>query len=62
MGTRCWYSNDRYWLKEKTFKLVTINWGRDDDNPFYFSWIPRGVDITLWGRRILIEEFLVWHT
>jgi hypothetical protein len=44
-----------YWLKEKQFKLVTFSWGRDDEDPFYFRWLPKGVEITLWGRRLLIE-------
>ena len=44
-----------YWLKEKKTKLVVISWGRDDDDPFYFMWLPNGFDCTLWGRRLIIE-------
>ena len=43
-----------YWLKEKEFS-VTISWGRDDDNPFYFKFIPRGIELTVFGRRLIIE-------
>lgn len=45
-----------YWLKEKQYKYITISWGRDDDNPLYFKWLPNGFELTFFGRRLIIEE------
>ena len=44
-----------YYLKERKFKLVLISWGRDDDDPSYFSWLKRGFECTFKGKRLVVE-------
>lgn len=44
-----------YWLKEIKIKQIVISWGRDDEDPFYFQWLKSGLEVTVFGRRLIIE-------
>lgn len=48
-------SNKMYWLKEIKIKQIVISWGRDDEDPFYFQWLKSGLEVTVFGRRLIIE-------
>ena len=55
-----------YYLKTKEFRYLVISWGRDDDDPKYFTAFKhkgssffkrysKVIDMCLWGRRLVLE-------
>jgi len=55
-----------YYLKTKEFRYLVISWGRDDDDPKYFTAFKhkgssffkrysKVIDMCFWGRRLVLE-------